>query len=86
MKKIVKSAVSTLMIAACFLSISSLNADTPDPANPFTKHGLPVLGAYFKDKNDACSGAVPASSVRKTKPLAQTTAIKQTKRAKYASE
>ena len=86
MKKIVKSAVSTLVIAVCFQNISSSKADTPDPANPFTKHGLPVPGVYFKNKDDVRSGAVAASSVRKIKPRAQTTTIKQAKRAKYAGE
>jgi hypothetical protein len=29
-----------------------LPADMPDPSNPFTKHGLPVPGAYFKAKEN----------------------------------
>jgi hypothetical protein len=44
---------SALPSKAGFVWISPsthLSADTPDPSNPFTKHGLPVPGAYFKAK------------------------------------
>jgi hypothetical protein len=34
-------------VAGAFSTLPS-KAETPDLSNPFTKHGLPVPGAYFK--------------------------------------
>jgi len=40
---------------------SHLPADTSDPSNPFTKHGLPIPGAYFKAKESQQSTTVAVS-------------------------
>jgi hypothetical protein len=38
-----------------------LPADTPDPSNPFTKHGLPVPGVYFKAKENQQATTIAVS-------------------------
>jgi hypothetical protein len=82
-----KFGLATLMTVALFFLTSSLgNAQTPDPKNPFTKHGLPVPGAYFKNKASTEPTAVAASKpVRAKNPKpSKSETKKQTKPAHYA--
>jgi hypothetical protein len=46
MNTIIKCGFAALA-AGAFSNLSS-KAETPDLSNPFTRHGLPVPGAYFK--------------------------------------
>jgi hypothetical protein len=46
MNTIIKCGFAALA-AGAFLTLPS-KAETPDLSNPFTRHGLPVPGAYFK--------------------------------------
>jgi hypothetical protein len=48
MKTIAKFGLAALAVGA-FSTLPSM-ADTPDATFAFTKHGLPVPGAYFKAK------------------------------------
>lgn len=48
MNTIIKFGLAALA-AEAFLTLPS-KAETPDLSNPFTRHGLPVPGAYFKNK------------------------------------
>jgi hypothetical protein len=59
------------------LTTSLSNADTPEPANAFTKHGLPVPGAYFKNKETSRTSATAA---KYGKSVTNTTAAKATKK------
>jgi hypothetical protein len=78
-----------MLVAGTFLAgASATKAETPDPANPFTKHGLPVPGAYFKSK-ESPSAAVAASASAKSGAAPKRTAAKatkkQTKQIRYAT-
>lgn len=82
-----KFGLATLMTVALFFLTSSLgNAQTPDPKNPFTKHGLPVPGAYFKNKASTEPTAVAASTpVRAKNPKpSKSETKKQMRPARYA--
>jgi hypothetical protein len=48
MRTIAKFGFAALAVGTFFGSVLSANANTPDPSNPFTKHGLPIPGAYFQ--------------------------------------
>ena len=50
MKTIVKLGFAALAAGAFFTSTAPVKADqyASELSNPFTKHGLPVPGAYFK--------------------------------------
>jgi hypothetical protein len=79
-----------MLVAGTFLAgASATKAETPDPANPFTKHGLPVPGAYFKSKATPLSAAVAASASVKSSASPKQTAAKatkaQTKHIRYAT-
>ena len=78
-----------MLVAGTFLAgTSSTKAETPDPANPFTTHGLPVPGAYFKS-NETPPTAVAASASAKSSVSPKQTAAKatktQTKHLRYAT-
>lgn len=69
-----------MFVAGAFLAgASPTQAETPDPANPFTKHGLPVPGAYFKSKETPLSAAVAATASAKSSASPKQTAAKATK-------
>jgi hypothetical protein len=79
-----------MLVAGTFVAAASATkAETPDPANPFTKHGLPVPGAYFKSKATPLSAAVAASASAKSSASPKQTAAKatktQTKHIRYAT-
>jgi len=61
MKTIAKFGFAALAVGAFFGSALSSNANTTDPSNPFTKHGLPIPGAYFKAKESQQSTTVAVS-------------------------
>jgi len=50
MSTIIKFGLAAFAVGA-FSTLSS-RADTPDATFAFTKHGLPVPGAYFKNKEN----------------------------------
>lgn len=50
MNIIFRFGLGALAIAAFSLTTCLSDADTLGAANAFTKHGLPVPGAYFKNK------------------------------------
>jgi hypothetical protein len=79
-----KFGLTALMTVALFLVTTSLgNGQTPDPNNPFTKHGLPVPGAYFRNKAHTQPTEVAASTpVRGKNPKPSKS---QTKPARYAN-
>jgi hypothetical protein len=63
MNTIIKCGFAALA-AGAFLSLPS-KAETPDLSNPFTRHGLPVPGAYFKVKGSQQSATVAVSKSEK---------------------
>src|SRR5258708_33828974 len=64
MNTIIKCGFAALA-AGAFSTLPS-KAETPDLSNPFTKHGLPVPGAYFKnhESQQPAPGAVSKSEKR----------------------
>jgi hypothetical protein len=50
MNTIVKLGLAALAVGT-FSTLPS-KAEIPDPSNPFTGHGLPIPGAYFKTKEN----------------------------------
>ena len=57
-KKIIRSWLATLLTGA-FLGVAWLSrAETPDT---FTRHGLPISGAYFKSKESQQPATVAVS-------------------------
>jgi hypothetical protein len=61
MKTIAKFGFAALAVGAFFGSALPSNANTPDPANPFTKHGLPIPGAYFQARENQQAATVAVS-------------------------
>jgi hypothetical protein len=61
MKTIAKFGFAALAVGAFFGSALSSNANTTDPSNPFTKHGLPIPGAYFEAKENQQVATVAVS-------------------------
>ena len=80
MDVILRFALCALTTGAFLLTTSPSKAETPDPANPFTKHGLPVPGAYFKSKETPPPAAVAASGSLKRGATPKQTAAKATKK------
>jgi hypothetical protein len=76
----VKFGIFILAAGTFFAGASPTKAETPDPANRFTKHGLPVPGAYFKSKETPPSAAVAASASAKSGAAPKQTAAKATKK------
>ena len=78
-----------LAIGAFSLTTLLTNADTLDTANPFTKHGLPVPGAYFKNKESTQQSVVvaaqPGKSAANRKPIASKVTKKQAKQVGYTA-
>jgi hypothetical protein len=75
----VKFGIFMLVAGTCFAGASATKAETPGPANPFTKHGVPVPGAYFKSQATPLSAAVSASASAKSSASPKQTAAKATK-------
>ena len=75
----VKFGIFILAAGTFFAGVSPTKAETPD-ANPFTKHGLPVPGAYFKSKETPPSATVAASASAKSGAAPKQTAAKATKK------
>jgi hypothetical protein len=87
-KTMLKFGLTTLMTGALLLLTTSPgNTETPNPNNPFTKHGLPVPGAYFDNKAHTQPRAVAAStSVKGQNPKpSKSETKKQTTPARYAN-
>jgi hypothetical protein len=63
MKTIAKFGLAALAAGAFFGGTLPVNADqyVSELSNPFTKHGLPVPGAYFKAKENQQSTTVAVS-------------------------
>lgn len=63
MKTIAKFGLAALAAGAIFGSALPANADqyVSELSNPFTKHGLPVPGAYFKAKENQQAATVAVS-------------------------
>lgn len=61
MKTIAKFGFAALAVGAFFGMALSSNANTPDPSNPFTKHGLPIPGAYFQARENQQVATVAVS-------------------------
>jgi hypothetical protein len=78
-----------LAIGAFSLTTLLTNADTLDTANPFTKHGLPVPGAYFKNKESTqrapVVAAMPGNSAANQKSTASKATKKQAKQVSYTA-
>jgi hypothetical protein len=84
----VKFGIFILAAGTFFAGASPTKAETPDPANPFTKHGLPVPGAYFKSKENPPSAVAASASAKSGAAPKQTAAKatkKQTKQIRYAT-
>jgi hypothetical protein len=80
MDVILRFTLCALATGAFLLTTSPSKADTSDPANPFTKHGLPVPGAYFKSKETPPPAAVAAGGSQKRGATPRQTAAKATKK------
>ena len=78
-----------LAAAAFSLNTWTSNADTLGPANAFTKHGLPVPGAYFKNKESKPQAAVVVAKSGKSaanpKPTTPNAPKKQSSHFRYAT-
>jgi hypothetical protein len=61
MKTIAKFGLAALAVGAFLGTALPGKAGTPDPSNPFTKHGLPVPGAYFKAKESQQRATIAVS-------------------------
>jgi hypothetical protein len=61
MKTIVKFGLAALAVGAFLGTALPGKADTSDPSNPFTKHGLPIPGAYFKARENQQAATVAVS-------------------------
>ena len=63
MKTIARFGCAALAVGAFFGSTLPVNADqyASQLSNPFTKHGLPVPGAYFKAKENQQTTTVAVS-------------------------
>jgi len=63
MKTIAKFGFAALAVGAFFGSTLPVNADqyASQLSDPFTKHGLPVPGAYFKAKENRLTTTVAVS-------------------------
>ncbi len=63
MKTIAKFGMAALAVGAFFGSTLPVNADeyASQLSNPFTKHGLPVPGAYFKANKNQLTTTVAVS-------------------------
>jgi hypothetical protein len=84
----VKIGLFMLAAGVLFATTSLSRADSPDPANPFTKHGLPVPGVYFTNKETAQPAAIASSSPKSVGNPKQTAAKatkKQSKHSGYAN-
>jgi hypothetical protein len=82
MNTIIKCGFAALA-AGAFSTLPS-KAETPDLSNPFTRHGLPVPGAYFKvnESHQPATVAVSKSEKRagEQKQLMSTAGKKHTQR------
>ena len=77
--------LGALAIAAFSLTTSLTDADTLASANAFSKHGLPVPGAYFKNKENTQRSVVVVAKSGKSVTNPNSTVLKATKkRAKQA--
>ena len=61
MKTIAKFGLAALAVGAFLGTALPSNADTPNPSNPFTKHGLPIPGAYFQARENQQVATVAVS-------------------------
>jgi hypothetical protein len=80
MNVIFRFGLGALAVAAFSLTSLLSNADTLDSANAFTKHGLPVPGAYFKNKENTQRAPVVTATSAKRVTNAKPTASKGTKK------
>jgi hypothetical protein len=89
MNVIFRFGLGALAIAAFSLTTCLSDADTLDPANAFTKHGLPVPGAYFKNKENTqwsvAAVAKSGKSVTNPNPTASKAAKKQANHVRSAT-
>ena len=76
----VKVGIFILATGTLFAGVSPTKAETPDPANAFTKHGLPVPGDHFKSKETPPSAAAAANASPKSGAAPKQTAAKATKK------
>jgi hypothetical protein len=61
MKTIAKFGLAALAVGAFLGNALPGKADTSDPSNPFTKHGLPIPGAYFQARENQQAATVAVS-------------------------
>jgi hypothetical protein len=61
MKTIAKFGLAALAVGAFLGTALPSNADTRDLSNPFTKHGLPIPGAYFQARENHQAATVAVS-------------------------
>ena len=84
-----KLGLCALATGAFCLTTSLSNADTAEPVNAFTKHGLPVPCAYFKNKENTPRTAVVLANSGKSatnpNPTAARAAKKPAKHVRYTT-
>jgi hypothetical protein len=61
MNTITRFGLAALAAGAFFVSTLPSQADTPDATFAFTKHGLPVPGAYFQNKENHQTATIAVS-------------------------
>jgi hypothetical protein len=63
MNKVIRIGLVAVTVGTFFFSIVSAKAgdDASERSNPFTKHGLPVPGAYFNSKAKMRPGTIAVS-------------------------
>jgi hypothetical protein len=89
MKTVIKFGLAALAAGTFFGTTLPGNADTPDATIAFTKHGLPVPGAYFKSKASQQPATIAVSKsgngVGQAKQTTSKTGKKQTKHVQPAN-
>jgi hypothetical protein len=81
MNTIIKFGLAALA-AGAFSTLPS-KADTPDLSNPFTRHGLPIPGAYFKNKESQPATVAVSKSGKGVGEQKQTTSKAGKKHTKH---
>jgi len=86
MNAIIKFGLATLAAGALFGTTFSAKADeyASELSNPFTKHGLPVPGAYFKNRENPQPATIAVSKSGKGIGEKNQTASKPSKKSRQA--
>jgi hypothetical protein len=80
MKKVIRFGLAAIAAGTFFGTTLTGNADTSDATIAFTKHGLPVPGAYFKNNESQQPATIAVSKSGKGVGQEKPTTLKTGKR------